>query len=645
MKRGIALGLAALAVVMALSVAAATAAAAPTISSVSPNSGPKAGGTVVTITGTNFTGATTVKFGSNAAAGFTVNSPTSITATSPAAAIPGTVDITVTTSSGTSFTSPNDHFAYLGPPTVSSVSPNSGPKSGGTAVTITGTGFTGATGVKFGTVAATSFTVNSATSITATSPAGISPIAVDVTVTTPNGTSGTTPSDRFTYFVATVTGVSPSSGPQGGGTTVTVTGTHLDDATGVRFGTQSTTAFTVDSPTQLTVTSPAAPAPGTVDVIVIGSSGTSSASTSDRYTYLAPPRITAVSPSSGPKAGGNPVTITGANFSGATAVKFGSNDATSFTVDSDGQITAVAPASALATTVDVRVTSPNGTSAFTPVDHYTYVVPAVSAVAPASGPLSGGTVVTITGSHLDGATSVRFGNVEASDFTVDSPTQITAVSPAGLAAIPVDVTVTTPNGTSSVSTADRFAYLAPPSITGLDPSSGPTTGGTTVTITGKHFDGASAVKFGTKDALAFTVDSDTQITATAPAGPAGIVDVKVTTVNGTSASGPADHYTYVRVPTTVTAEPAVVQVAGLQLNLFGLHATLRDADGNPIAGKSVAFTAGATAICSAPTNSAGVASCGGTASALQIVLANGYTASFAGNSTYAPSSGHGALIG
>ncbi|WP_215543460.1 PxKF domain-containing protein [Amycolatopsis sp. CA-230715] len=84
-------------------------------------------------------------------------------------------------------------------PTVTSVNPASGPKTGGTVVAITGTNFTGATAVHFGATAATSFTVNSATSITATAPASAVVGAVDVTVTTPAGTSATNPGDRYTY--------------------------------------------------------------------------------------------------------------------------------------------------------------------------------------------------------------------------------------------------------------------------------------------------------------------------------------------------------------------------------------------------------------------------------------------------------------
>ena len=184
-------------------------AAAPTVSAVSPTSGPAAGGTSVTITGTNLTGATAVHFGANAATGVVVNSATSVTATSPAGT--GTVDVTVTTPGGISATSSADQFTYVGAPTVSAVSPTSGPTAGGTSVTITGTNLTGASAVHFGANAATGVVVNGATSVTATSPAGTG--TVDVTVTTPGGTSATSSADDFTYVgPPVVTGVNPTSG-------------------------------------------------------------------------------------------------------------------------------------------------------------------------------------------------------------------------------------------------------------------------------------------------------------------------------------------------------------------------------------------------------------------------------------------------
>ncbi len=91
------------------------------------------------------------------------------------------------------------------------------------------------------------------------------------------------------------------------------------------------------------------------------------------------------------------------------------------------------------------------------------LVPVVSGLRSTSGPAGGGTAVTVTGAHLTGATAVDFGSAAAMSFTVLSDTQITAVSPAGTGT--VDVTVTTPYGTSATSSADQFSYKVPVSQT------------------------------------------------------------------------------------------------------------------------------------------------------------------------------------
>jgi hypothetical protein len=446
------------------------------------------------------------------------------------------------------------HLAALAGPqtTVVSVVPNSGTGAGGTPVVITGTNFTGATAVKFGANAATTFTVNTATQITATSPAG-SAGTVDVTVTTPLGTSATGVADKFTYSGPTVSAVAPNSGPAAGGTPVTITGTNLTGATGVKFGGAAATGLTGNTATQITATSPAGV--GVVDVTVTTPLGTSAANAGDKFTYIGPPTVSAVAPSMGPVAGGTPVVITGTGLTGATAVKFGTTQATGFTVTNGTQIAAMSPAGS-AGIVDVTVTTPLGTSAINAGDNFTYVpAPTVVSLSPTSGPIAGGTSIVITGTNLTGATSVKFGTTTATTFTVNSPTQITATSPAGLAGA-VDVTVTTPGGTSAASAADQFTYSPAPTVALLAPNNGPTGGGTSVVITGTNFPitvGATVtVKFGATAGTGVAVNSATQITATSPAG-SGIVDVTVTTAGGTSATSIADRFAYTLPPAAYTA--------------------------------------------------------------------------------------------
>ena len=235
---------------------------APAISSFSPTTG--AVGAAVTITGTNFTGATAVAFNGTAAT-YTVASGTQINATVPAGATTG--PISVTTPNGTATSSSN--FTVSGPPpTITSFNPTTG--AAGTAVTITGTSFTGAGTVAFSGTAAT-FTVASATQINATVPsgAGNGPISV----TTPNGTA--TSSTNFTVSSAgpTITSFTPTSGTAG--TAVTITGTNFTGATAVAFnGTAAT--YTVASATQINTTVPAGASNGPITVTTPNGSATSS---------------------------------------------------------------------------------------------------------------------------------------------------------------------------------------------------------------------------------------------------------------------------------------------------------------------------------------------------------------------------------
>jgi len=507
---------------------------------------PVYGGPAVTgispIAGTDFTGATAIDFGTAAATSFTVNSATQITATSPAGS--GTVDVTVVGPTGTSATSAADHFSYVAAPAVSGVNPTTGPTSGGTTVTITGTNLSTATMVDFGTTVATSFTVNSATQITATSPAGTG--TVDVTVVTPGGTSPASAADHFSYVAApAVNGVSPIDGAASGGTTVTITGTNLSNATAVDFGTTAATAFDVVSATQITATSPAGT--GVVDVTVTTAGGTSPMSAADHYSYV--PAVTSVNADIGPASGGTDVTIGGFGFTRAMAVDFGTAAATNVTYVSATQITATSPAGA--GVVDVTATTTGETSPIArPADQFSYI-PAVTSVTPDAGPASGGTNVTINGTgFVKGTTTMDFGTAAATNVTYVSATQITATSPAGTGT--VDVTVTTPGGTSTTSAADKFSYI--PAVTSVTPDAGPATGDTDVTINGASYvAGATTVDFGTVAATNVTYVSPSQITATSPAG-AGVVDVTVTTTGGTSPTSAADKFSYTPVVSGVSPD-------------------------------------------------------------------------------------------
>jgi len=107
---------------------------------------------------------------------------------------------------------------------------------------------------------------------------------------------------------------------------------------------------------------------------------------------------------------------------------------------------------------DLTVTTAVGSTTVPLTATASYPVPTVTGISPSSGYATGGTLVTITGTALTGATAVKFGATDAASFSTGSDTQATATSPAGLIGQTVDITVTTPGGTSAVSSADQFSY-------------------------------------------------------------------------------------------------------------------------------------------------------------------------------------------
>ena len=346
-----------------------------------------------------------------------------------------------------------------------------------------------------------------------------------------------------------INSVTPSSGPTSGGTYVIIAGPGLGGGLGTctfnglsLIGLHQGTG--TDGKATYEGTTPASTA-GPATIVITNSGGTVTDTTHFTYVASTPPTVTGVSPNSGPTNGGISVTITGTYLSGATAVKFGTDNATNYTVNSATQITATAPAHA-AGTLDITVTTTAGTSTISSADQFTYIVPlppTVGGVSPNSGSTLGGTSVTITGTNFTWVSAVKFDAVNATGYTVNSTTQITATTPAGAGT--VHVTVTTAGGTSTTSSADQFTYVVPPApvVSGISPATGAVNGGTMVTISGTSFTGATAVSFGSTPAFSKTVNSDTQITAISPAG-TGTVHVTVTAPGGTSATTSADQFTY-----------------------------------------------------------------------------------------------------
>ena len=230
-------------------------------------------------------------------------------------------------------------------PTVNSLSANSGPSAGGNSINVGGTNFTSVVNVSVGNQPA-AYTVNSATSITITVPPG--PFGSwPVIVTTSTGSSSPASGAMYTYTgppIAAVSGVSPNSGTTVGFTVVKISGYGFSGASAVYFGAVPAITFVVNADDTITAISPPN-AVGTDVVTVVTLGGTTPATAAGQFTYstATAPAVSSLLTTSGSTAGGTSVVIQGSNFTGLTAVWFGTEAASSFTFLSDGSIVAVAP--------------------------------------------------------------------------------------------------------------------------------------------------------------------------------------------------------------------------------------------------------------------------------------------------------------
>jgi hypothetical protein len=201
----------------------------PRLTQITPAIGPATGGANVTIYGDGFTAATAVDFRGTPATSVTVNSDNSITAVSPtdtSGANPDTVDVTVVSPGGASFTSSNDQFTSYVRPTITGIHPNHGSVRGGYYVTVSGTNLVGTTSVIAGETV-TAFQVIDNTTMSVYIPGSDSAPGDSMTlsVTSPGGTSPSTPADTFTYTAPAAVVVSPHKGKPG--TIVKVSGARF----------------------------------------------------------------------------------------------------------------------------------------------------------------------------------------------------------------------------------------------------------------------------------------------------------------------------------------------------------------------------------------------------------------------------------
>ncbi len=416
----------------------------PALISVNPNHGPTVGGTAITLVGTNFgnqTATASVTIGGQPASVSSCNH-TQIVCQLPAGQ--GTNKAVVVTISGQPSLSPVT-FSYDGP-TITNVSPNVGPTAGGIEITLTGSSF-GTNGTLFFNGLPISTTGYNQSQIKFMLPAGqgvSNTISVDVS-------GQLSPNAYFNYGVPGITSVSPNHGPAAGGVEITVGGTNFGTSGTLTLNGQTVTP-TSYSNTQIKFMLPAGQ--GTNNSIVVGVSGQNSAAVLFSYDG---PMLFSASPNHGPTIGGVEISLIGTNFGTSGIVTF-NGQVVSSTTYSNTVVKFMLPAgqgtnNPIQVNVDGQNTSPLS---------FGYDDPIITNIFPATGPSTGGTTITLSGSNFGTNGTVTIGGQNCSIVSC-SHTQIVCTSPAGQGlnqALVVQVETQTSN-------TKLFGYYGGPIVTTL----------------------------------------------------------------------------------------------------------------------------------------------------------------------------------
>ena len=505
------------------------------ITGVSPGSGPSTGGDTVTITGAGFAGNAQVFFGESAASGVFVTDTGALSAQTPPRP-PGLVDVRVVNPDTEQQSVLESAYLYYNPVQVVEIEPVEGDVQGGTPVTISGTGFVDGSKVLIGSRAAIGVNVLNDTTILAVTPIGAAG-PTSVHVSNPQGV-GSLKNGYFYYEEPSIDAITPALGPLTGGNPVALDGAGFMGNESVQFGSTFASVLSKQGFGELVIEAPKADVAGPVDVEVATDYG--AVVVPGGYVYIDEGvgndtvQLVAVSPAEGPQTGGTYATIAAYGLTSAadTTIRFGDAKAQVLGVNPATWSAQVkVPAGAAVGPVDVSLENAKGTSTLVGAFVY-YAGVVVSDVTPATGPVTGGTYVTIKGKGFAKGAAVRVGALPANDVVVVDETTITAVSPPGSAGLaPVKVTVGDHSGVKQ----DAFFYQTDGmELFVVDPNLGSMAGGTLIRLVGTGFPGDAEVLVGGSKATHVTVHDGTLITAKTPPGQVGTVNVEVKSPQGSA---------------------------------------------------------------------------------------------------------------
>ena len=425
------------------------------------------------------------------------------------------------------------------PPAVGELSPSLGTVKGGTELVLTGFGFESGCTVHLGTVAV-DVVFESDTRIRVVTPPHPGEGSVDVAIKNPTGLQ-----HRLygAFFYKTppprVDAVSPASGSNAGGNTLTVRGADFSEGCEVTIcGLPA--GVEIKSSEELEVKTPAVARDGLVDLRVQNRDGQIHLA-EKVFRYIAPlppPVLTTVSPASGSVLGGLKVGLFGDDFHEECAARFG-GIAAQVRFLTRKQLEVVVPASALSGPVAVEVTNPDGVSA-TLDDAFTYEsrpAPTITSVSPAFGPSTGGTKLVIEGKNFTKDALVYIGREYPKDLVVKSATEIHAVTAPWKTAGVVDVEVGGPDVPKAIlKNAFRYDAIPAPTITSVSPNRGGVGGGTEITVTGQNLLKETVILVDGKPAKYVKLIDKTTLEGKTPPGEANkMVDVVVRNPDGKEA--------------------------------------------------------------------------------------------------------------
>ena len=412
--------------------------------------------------------------------------------------------------------------AMLAPPNILSISPTQGPTVGGITITLSGS-FSGGDGTLYFKNTPTAYISWSGSKITFSCPEGYG-VNIPVYVVNPNGTSNTV---TFNYDPPSISSSSPASGPESGGTLVTITGSSFGKNTGMaRIGSFT---GTIESWSHQQITFRAAAGTGSGLDVELQTFDSRPAASPDKFAYVPSCLIQSVAPSEGPSAGGTSVTISGEDFGTVEgSVKIGAAPA-AVTGWTDTGITVTAPAGT-GGKHDVSVTTSDGRPCVKP-NAFSYTCNITNMTPTAATP---GINVTLTGTNLGPVQgTVHVGGLNATIVSWND-TQIIFLAPSITCGWYKAVVAT--SWGSSCESAYPLQFGGSPSITSFSPNLGPTQGGVEVTVSGSNFcytKGSGDVEVGPNTGTIIQW-SDTEIRFLLPAGEGANLAVRVTRDDGQS---------------------------------------------------------------------------------------------------------------